>query len=134
MDVFVLLAALPATPEPQALTLGRLEQALILFGSVIILTASIGITRFPDFYTRLHASTKLVTLGGVSIFVGVALAFAEAAVTQRILLITVFFALTAPISAYMIARSGYLRGLEPHREAGSVDEWGEGLEPPGADH
>lgn len=130
----LLVAALPAAPEPPVLRLGWLEQSLILFGSLIILTASIGIARFPDFYTRLHAATKLVTLGGVSIFVGVALAFAETAVTQRILLITVFFALTAPISAYMIARSGYLRGLEPHREAGSVDEWGEGLEPPGSEH
>ena len=31
---------------------------------------------------------------------------------------------TAPLSGYMIARAGYLRGLPPAKEATSVDEWG----------
>lgn len=102
-----------------------LAQLLILFGSFFILAAAIGVTRFPDFYTRLHASTKLVTLGGVGIFLGTALAFGQTHVTHRMILIAAFFFLTAPLSAYMIARSGYLRGLKPYREADSRDEWGE---------
>jgi multicomponent Na+:H+ antiporter subunit G len=81
------------------------------------------LVRFPDFYTRLHATTKLVTLGGLGIFGGAAIAFAPVGATSRVLLIAVFFFLTAPLSGYMIARAGYLRGLEPYREDTSVDEW-----------
>lgn len=117
-----------ATPEPGEIaavverSLGA--EILILVGCVFILTAAIGMVRFPDFYARLHASSKLVTLGGLGIFGGAAIAFAPLPATQRLLLIAAFFLLTAPITSYMIARAGYLRGLEPHREANSVDEWG----------
>lgn len=96
----------------------------LLLGSFFILAAAVGVFRFPDFYTRLHASTKLVTLGGVGVFVAAALTFGTPLAVSRVVLITVFFFLTAPLSAYMIARSGYLRGLPFYREAGSVDEWG----------
>lgn len=97
--------------------------ASLLLGSFFILAAAVGVFRFPDFYTRLHASTKLVTLGGVGVFVAAALTFGTPLAVSRVVLITAFFFLTAPLSAYMIARSGYLRGLPFYREAGSVDEW-----------
>jgi len=96
----------------------------LLLGSFFILAAAVGVFRFPDFYTRLHASTKLVTLGGVGVFAAAALNFGTPLAVSRVVLITAFFFLTAPLSAYMIARSGYLRGLPPYRESGSVDEWG----------
>lgn len=102
-----------------------LADALILVGSFFILAAAVGVTRFPDLYTRLHASTKLVTLGGLGVFIGAALALAEPLVTTRMLLITAFFFLTAPLSAYMIARAAYLRGLTLFEEEGSADEWQE---------
>ena len=101
-----------------------ISDVLLLIGSFFILAAGIGVFRFPDFYTRLHAATKLVTLGGIGIFAAAALAFGTPLATSRILLIVAFFFLTAPLSAYMIARAGYLRGLAPSREADSVDEWG----------
>lgn len=101
-----------------------LRDLALLLGSFFILAAAVGVFRFPDFYTRLHASTKLVTLGGILVFVAAALEFGSAFAASRLLLTTAFFFLTAPLSAYLIARSGYLRGLPPHREPDSVDEWG----------
>lgn len=103
---------------------GLTADLLILFGCIFILAGAVGMLRFPDFYTRLHAATKLVTVGGLGLFGGAALAFAGGQATGRVLLIAGFFFLTAPLSGYMIARAGYLRGLTPYREEGSVDEWG----------
>ena len=118
------LAAL-AAQETAAEVQGNLPaELLILFGCIFLLAAAVGVFRFPDFYTRLHASTKLVTLGGLGIFIGAAVAFGPQQLTARVLLIAAFFFLTAPLSGYMIARSGYLRGLEPYKEDTSVDEWG----------
>lgn len=99
-------------------------EILILFGCVFVLAAALGMLRFPDFYTRLHAATKLVTLGGLGVFGGAALALTDGQATGRVLLIAVFFFLTAPLSGYMIARAAYLRGMHPYREPSSVDEWG----------
>ena len=98
---------------------------LTLIGSFFILVGALGMFRFPDFYTRLHASTKVVTLGGFGIFLGAAFVFNDTLATTRLLLIAMFFLLTAPLSGYMVARSGYLHGLTIYEEENSVDEWGE---------
>lgn len=118
-------AAARAAGEGVVTLEGRpIAQGLILLGSFFLLAAAVGVLRFPDPYTRLHAATKLVTLGGLGIFGGAAIVFTEVQATERVLLIAAFFFLTAPLSGYMIARSGYLRGLAPVREDSSVDEWG----------
>jgi multicomponent Na+:H+ antiporter subunit G len=100
-------------------------EGLILFGAIFILAAALGMLRFPDFYTRLHASTKLVTLGSLGILGGAALVFSDVGAGERVLLIAAFFLLTAPLSGYMIAHAGYLSGMAPYREESSVDEWQE---------
>lgn len=106
------------------LTGNLFAEILILIGAIIIFFAALGMLRFPDFYTRLHSSTKLVTLGGLGIFGGTALALQTGESITRLLLVAAFYFLTAPIAAYVIARAGYLRGLPPHKEPTSVDEWG----------
>ncbi len=117
--------AAAAGPEraPSALDGHPVAQALVLLGCVFLLAAAVGLVRFPDVYTRLHAATKLVTLGGLGIFAGAAIAFYPMDGTPRVLLIAAFFFLTAPLSGYMIARSAYLRGLPWYQEDGSVDDW-----------
>ncbi len=129
--IFALLPLAIAAEDVAVIRANWLTDLLMLIGSFFILAAGIGVLRFPDFYTRLHASTKLVTLGGLGIFIAAAVAFIPNAATERLLLIAAFFFLTGPLSGYMIARSGYLRGLPLYKEEGSADEWeaqGEGLE------
>jgi len=100
-----------------------LAEVLILFGCFFILISAIGMVRFPDVYTRLHASTKLVALGGLGIFIGAALAFQPVGAGERVLLIFAFFFLTAPLSGYMISRAVYLLGVPMYEEETTVDEW-----------
>ncbi|WP_027459843.1 monovalent cation/H(+) antiporter subunit G [Deinococcus murrayi] len=95
----------------------------ILFGAFFVLTAAIGVVRFPDLYSRLHASSKLVTLGSAGIFLGVAFALSDAAAFTRLAAVLLFQFLTTPLSAYLIAQAAYLRGLPPIL-TGGVDEWG----------
>jgi multicomponent Na+:H+ antiporter subunit G len=126
----VLLLA-KAAASPAGIAGGQVAQrqivaeGLILFGAIFILAAALGMLRFPDFYTRLHASTKLVTLGSLGILGGAALVFSGVGAGERVLLIAAFFLLTAPLSGYMIAHAGYLSGMAPYREETSVDEWQE---------
>ena len=92
ISVLVLaLGTVLAQEEVAVLPVVRIEgnlwaELLILFGCFFILISAIGMVRFPDLYTRLHASTKLVTLGGLGIFGGGALAFLPVAATERVLL------------------------------------------------
>jgi len=84
---------------------------LLLLGAVFMLLAAIGMVRMPDVLTRLHSSTKSVTLGVGLIMVGVALVFGDFAIGVRALAIVIFMFSTTPVSAHMIARAAYLSGV-----------------------
>lgn len=95
----------------------------ILIGAFFVLSAAIGVVRFPDLYSRLHASSKLVTLGSAGIFLGAAATFQDSAAFTRLLAVLLFQFLTTPLTAYLIAQAAYLRGLPPVLP-GDIDEWG----------
>ncbi len=88
---------------------------LLLSGGFITLSASIGILRFPDIYTRLHAATKASTLGVTSILIAAFLYLfvKEDIVSGKLLLGIVFILITAPVSAHMIGRAAHNSGVKP---------------------
>lgn len=84
----------------------------LLVGSAFVLVGAIGLVRFPDFFTRLHAPTKAATLGVGSMLIASmldALGRGEAGFPE--LLITLFLFVTAPVSAHVLAKAGIASGL-----------------------
>jgi len=86
---------------------------LLLLGSLFSIAAGIGLVRLPDVFIRMHAATKVGTLGSGLVLAGAAVHFAEPAVVVRCVLIVVFLVLTAPIAAHMIGRAALRIGIEP---------------------
>jgi len=76
---------------------------LVLIGALFALIASIGLLRLPDFYTRMHAASKAGTLGSCVMLMALAVHADDLAVTLRALGGVVFFLLTAPVSAHLLA-------------------------------
>lgn len=95
---------------------------LLLLGSVFTIVAGIGVVRLPDVFTRMHASTKVGTLGSGLILAGVAVHFADSAILLRCVLIVVFLLLTAPIGAHMIGRAALRIGITPWGVASGRDD------------
>lgn len=85
--------------------------ALLLLAAAVIVLAAVGLLRFPDLPTRMHATTKSGVLAIILIMVAVALYFSRADITTRVLAIIVFTLITAPIAAHTIGRAGYLSGV-----------------------
>ena len=85
--------------------------ALVLVGSIFALTASIGLLRLPDLYTRMHAASKAGTLGSCVMLIALAVYADDLAVTTRALGGVVFFLLTAPVSAHLLAKAAHASGL-----------------------
>nr|WP_174613884.1 monovalent cation/H(+) antiporter subunit G [Virgibacillus ihumii] len=87
----------------------------LLFGVFFMLSSSIGIIRFPDVFTRLHAASKSATLGVVGILVGATLYLYinDGIVSGKLLLAIVFVFLTSPVSGHMIARAAHRKGIKP---------------------
>jgi len=82
---------------------------LMLLGAFLCLTAGLGLVRFPDVLTRMHAGTKPQVLGVLLIMVGAAIRLQGWSATWMLLLVAVFQMLTAPVSAHMISRVAYRR-------------------------
>jgi multicomponent Na+:H+ antiporter subunit G len=88
-----------------------LASAAVLAGAAFMFVAGLGVVRFPDLLTRMHAAAKPATVGVAAIMGAVALAFADGATTVRALLVASFFLLTAPVAAHAIARSAVRSGV-----------------------
>ncbi|SET62282.1 multisubunit sodium/proton antiporter, MrpG subunit [Oceanobacillus limi] len=87
----------------------------LLSGTLFVLSGSIGIARFPDIYSRLHAATKASTLGLAGILIGAFLFLyvEHDIVSGKLLLSLIFILLTAPVSAHMISRAAHKVGVKP---------------------
>ena len=82
---------------------------LLLLGAFLCLTAGLGLLRFPDVLTRMHAGTKPQVLGFLLIMIAGAIRLQGWSATWMLLLVAAFQMLTAPISAHMISRVAYRR-------------------------
>ncbi|SEQ16491.1 multisubunit sodium/proton antiporter, MrpG subunit [Virgibacillus subterraneus] len=101
----------------------------LLSGTFFILSSSIGIVRFPDVYTRLHAATKASTLGIAGILIGAFLFLyvSDSIVSGKLLLAIVFTLLTAPVSGHMISRAAHRNGVKPVTK-NRTDEYEEAIQ------
>ncbi|TCT27062.1 multisubunit sodium/proton antiporter MrpG subunit [Melghiribacillus thermohalophilus] len=87
---------------------------LLIIGTFFILSSSIGVLRFPDVYTRLHAATKSATLGVASIMIAAFLfmLFDANIVSGKLILGILFVLLTSPVSGHMISRAAHHSGVK----------------------
>lgn len=79
----------------------------MLLGATMSLGAAIGLVRFPDLLTRLHAGTKPQIFGLMMMLTAVGLHFRSWSLVPVLLLIMLLQMLTIPISGHMMGRSGY---------------------------
>lgn len=108
------------TGEPIGDVLGV---TLILLGSVLTLVTTVGIIRFRDVYTRLHAATKPQFLGLVLMTGGLSLIMWELRVTLTLVLVVAFQLITAPISAHLLGRSAHRSPAVSHHTHLVIDEY-----------
>lgn len=83
---------------------------LVLIGALLCLTASIGLLRWRDVPTRLHAATKPQVLGLMLICLAIALSMRSWPVVAFVLPIILIQFATAPLGAHMIGRAAYRNG------------------------
>ena len=80
---------------------------LILGGSALALTAAIGVVRFPDTLSRMHAATKPQVLGLLLVLVGAAIRLRGHADVGMIILTGMFTLITAPVVAQRVGQLAY---------------------------
>ena len=102
---------------------------LIVTGLVFYLGAAVGLVRFPDFYTRMHAAGKGDTLSSLLIVLGLGLHLMgdpeqshDLFVFFKLLAICVFIMLTSPTSTHALMDAGYEDGIRPQLKEGDSND------------
>ena len=90
-----------------------LSWTLLSIGSFFSIVGAIGIIRFPDFFTRLHAAGLTDTLGAWSILIGLILQCDSFLTIIKILFILLFLFFTSPTGTHALARAGLASNLKP---------------------
>jgi multicomponent Na+:H+ antiporter subunit G len=109
--------------------IGIAVACLLLLGASLTLIAALGLFRLPDLYTRMHAASKAGTAGSGLLLLAVAIQSGEAGTWLKCLLALVFFFLTAPVSAHMLAKAAASRAqpLPPPEGAADMDRRNAGM-------
>jgi len=98
--------------------------ALLVAGVFLFAVGVLGILRFPDFYTRLHAAGKCDTLGSILLILALALfnlqefTFANLLVSLKILSILLFVFVAGPTATHALTEAALVVGVEPWTKEG----------------
>lgn len=84
-----------------------LAAVLVLAGSALALTAAIGVLRFPDTLTRMHAATKPQVLGLLLVLGGATIRLSGNVDVGMLILTAMFTLITAPVIAHRVGQLAY---------------------------
>jgi multicomponent Na+:H+ antiporter subunit G len=85
----------------------------LLAGAFLSIIGGIGMHRFPDFYSRLHAAGTTDTLCAALILLGLALQAGVSLASFKLLLIFAFLLFTSPTATHALANAALHGGLKP---------------------
>lgn len=92
------------------------QAALLIGGVAFFIVGSIGVLRFPDVFTRVHALTKADNLGLGLIVFGLLPSAGSPAGALKLLLVWLLALLASATAGYLVARSALRRGITPWRK------------------
>jgi multicomponent Na+:H+ antiporter subunit G len=86
---------------------------LVVAGTLLTLLGSVGVLRFPDVYTRIHAASLTDTGGATLVLLGLALISGLTQETLKLGFVWVFVMLTTPAAANALANAAFSAGHTP---------------------
>jgi|SRR5690554_1032078 len=89
---------------------------VMVIGALFFVAGSVGMLRFPDVYTRLHALTKADNLGMGLLVLGLSLRAPGWQVVLKLWLTWVFVMVAGTVSCHLVAREALRQGVRPGRE------------------
>lgn len=89
---------------------------LTFIGALFFLAGTLGLLRFPDVYTRLHALTKADNVGLGFLTAGLALEAETLGTVVQLILIWLLALLASATTCHLIARTALRGGIRPWRQ------------------
>lgn len=90
-----------------------LSWVCLSLGGLLGIIGGVGLHRFPDFYTRLHAASTTDTLCAALFLLGLGFQAGLSLASLKLFLIFAFIFLTSPTASHSLANAAILGGLKP---------------------
>lgn len=85
-----------------------ISTVVIIVGIVFMVFGLAGIFKFNNFYSRILVTSKIDTVGVITLIAGIALRHGAGFFTLKLLLLAVIMLILNPLANHMLARSAYL--------------------------
>jgi len=95
--------------------LNSISWIFLIVGSFFCLTGVVGLLRFPDFFSRIHATSLTDTLGAGLILSGLMLQAGWGIVLAKLIMILLFSFLAGPTASHAMAKAALKSGLTPKK-------------------
>lgn len=92
-----------------------LSTVLLVIGAAFFLAGTVGLLRFPDVYTRLHALAKVDNLGLGFTVLGLLIQAPGLVVALKLILVWLLALVASSTVSYLIARRAFDKGIVPWR-------------------
>ena len=96
--------------------INTISSLLLIIGAIFFFAGTVGLLRFPDVYTRLHALTKADNLGLGLIVFGLAIQSQSWAIIGKLILIWLLVLLASASVSHLVARTALRRGVSLWRQ------------------
>jgi len=90
----------------------------LIMGALFCLIGSLGMIRFPDFFTRLHAASLIDTVGIGFIFLGLMIQAGFTLITVKLLIILILMFFLSPLTTHAAARAALYARVKPQLHKG----------------
>jgi multicomponent Na+:H+ antiporter subunit G len=85
-------------------------------GTFLMVVASLGVLRMPDFFHRVHPPAKSSTLGLLFLLIALGIESPDVETITKAVLAFLFLALTAPAAIHLLVRAAYRQGIARAQE------------------
>lgn len=79
----------------------------MIVGGLLTMIGGIGVIRFGDLMSRVHAAAKAPTLGLILVAIGAAIEIGTSEAVVTLVLVVVLQLLTSPVATHVLARASY---------------------------
>lgn len=87
--------------------------SLVLLGALLAVVGALGVLRFPDVYTRIHAASITDTSAATLVLLGLGLMSGDGLVALKLGLVWIFVMLTGPTASHALAHAAHASGHAP---------------------
>lgn len=85
---------------------------IVVIGMFFVLSGSIALLRFPDFYTKIHGASVIENFGAPIVLVGLACLQSNLASSFKLIIMALIVLILCPTSTFAIARASTLYKID----------------------